>query len=295
MYYFLSLAAGVIISVMVACNGGLAEVYGVYSSTLLIHVTGFLVIAAIAVARRGNPFAARQRWFLYTGGAIGVCNIVFNNLAFGRISISAILALSLLGQSLTGLVVDRYGWLGMPTFPFQKRKIWGLLLILAGILAMMSSPDVLAVTVSLLSGVTTVVSRTINAALTEKTSETTGTFFNYLTGLACTVVIFFLLSGGEPMRGGFSVSPQLYIYLGGALGVCVVFLSNVVVSKMSALYCTLCMFVGQVFSGMVVDAIIARAFSPQILLGGMLVTAGLAVNLLVDRQRQADSTTNCGE
>ena len=283
MFYLLSLLAGVLISVMVAFNGGLTELYGVYLATVIIHLAGLVLITIITLVKREKPFSRRHAWYLYLGGAMGVFTTVANNLAFGRISISAMLALSLLGESVTGLVVDQFGLMGMPTHPFVKHKLIGLALILGGIAAMIDNFVLLPVAVSFGAGVIIVISRTLNAKLSDLTSARTGTFFNYLTGMIVAIPVLLIL-GGMPDFSRLQISPDFYIYLGGMMGVCIIMISNIVVVKISAFYVTLFMFIGQVFAGILVDWVLAGEFSPRILIGGLLVTAGLCVNLLLDRR-----------
>jgi transporter family-2 protein len=284
LYYLLSLLAGVLISVMVAFNGGLTHQYGVYSATVIIHITGLLLITIMTIIKREQPFSKRQAWYLYLGGVIGVITTVSNNLAFSRISVSSILALGLFGQSLTGLLIDQYGFLNMPKHRFQRHKILGLLLILAGIIIMTNNFNMLAVVVSFLAGVTIVVSRTLNARLAECTSIRISTFFNYLIGLFVSVLVCFIFGRNEVVFASFAFSPNIYIYFGGIFGVCVVILSNITVIKISSFYLSLFMFIGQVFSGLLVDMVISQTFSPRNLIGGIFVTAGLCVNLLLDKK-----------
>ncbi|MCL2851905.1 MAG: DMT family transporter [Defluviitaleaceae bacterium] len=283
MYYILSLLAGVLISAMVAFNGGLTEAYGVYSATVLIHVVGLAFILIILLVKRESPFIKRHAWFLYTGGAIGVLTVLFNNLAFGRISVSAILALSLFGQSICGLIVDQYGLLGMPRHPFQKRKIAGLVIVLVGSLSMITSFEAMAVIVSIATGATIVVSRTLNARLAELTSVRVSTFYNYLLGLSAAVLIF--PAAGLAELAYIELNPSPWIYLGGVLGVGVILIFNTTVTKISAFYLTLLSFIGQVFAGILIDVMISRELSVHNLIGGVLVTIGLCANLVMDRRK----------
>jgi transporter family-2 protein len=272
---------------MVAFNGGLTEQYGVHSATVIIHVAGLLFITIMTVCKREHPFSGRYAWFLYLGGAIGVMTTAFNNLAFTRISVSSILALGLFGQSITGLLVDKYGWLNMPKHVFQKRKIIGLMFILCGIIAMTNNFDLLAVSVSFLAGVTIVVSRTLNAKLAELTSIRISTFYNYIIGFLVAVPVCFLFGGNEPAFANFAFSPGIYIYFGGIIGVGVVLLSNITVTKISSFYLSLFLFIGQVFSGILIDMVISQTFSPRNLIGGVVVAIGLSVNLLLDKKPPA--------
>jgi len=284
MYYFLSLLCGILLAVMIPMNGGLADLYGLHSASVFIHVTGLLVIAAIVLAKRENPFVKGQPLYLYLGGAIGVLTVICNNLAFGRISVSAILALLLVGQGVTGLAFDQFGWLGMPKHPFRRRRIIGLLLITGGIVIMVDRFDFTAVTLSFAAGVITVISRTLNAKLADNTSARISTFFNYAVGLAGASAVCLLLGRSEPVYSGLVVSPDFYLYLGGTLGVCMILISNMIVTKVPAFYLSLLLFIGQVFAGIVIDALIMRSFSMPILIGGLLVTAGLCTDIVFSRK-----------
>jgi len=285
LYYFLSLLTGILISVMIAFNGGLSELYGVYSATVIIHIVGLILITALALINRDRLFSKRQTWFLYLGGALGVLTTVSNNLAFGRISVSAMLALGLFGQSIAGLMFDQYGFFNMPKYPFVKRKLIGLLFIIGGIVSMVNNFEVIAVIVSFVAGVNIVISRTLNAKLAALTSVRTGTFYNYLIGLFVSIPVFLLLGRNEITLAEFAVSPNWFIYLGGMLGVCVVLLCNITVMKISALYLTLLIFIGQVFSGILIDVIISQELSLRNLIGGVLVAIGLCINLFLDSKR----------
>jgi len=290
MYYLLSLLSGILVSVMVVFNGGLTQEYGVYSATVIIHITGLFLISSLQLIKRRRIFPKKQAWYLYLGGAIGVATTVFNNFAFGHIGVSAILALGLFGQSIMGLIVDQFGLMKMPRHPFHKSKIYGILLTLTGTLSMMNGFNALAVFVSFLAGVSIVISRTLNAKLAEGTSIGASTFYNYLIGLIVAVPVCALWGTNEPLLTAYSFSPEAYIYFGGIVGVCVVLLSNMTVLKVSSFYFSLFLFIGQVFSGILIDSLILQAFSIQNLIGGILVTAGLCVNLLLDRKHEKTIT-----
>jgi len=275
---------------MIAVNGGLTTHYGVYTATIIIHLVGLAVIIVVVLYKRERFFPARYAWFLYMGGAIGVFTTVANNLSFGRISVSAILALGLLGQSVTGFVIDQYGLLGMKKYPFAKQQLIGLSLILAGIGAMINSFEIVAVTVSFLAGFTIVMSRTLNARLSAVTSVRVSTFYNYLVGLMVSALFLLILGRGEIAFAELTFSPSWYVYLGGVLGVAVVLLSNIVVVKVSAFYLTLLIFVGQVFSGVLIDVFLAQEVVLRNVIGGVLVAAGLSINLILDsRQRSREA------
>ena len=288
MYYFLSLLCGILISVTVAQNGALAQQFGINFSSIFIHITGLIIISAIVMIKHERPFAKKQVWYLYLVGAIGVLTVACNSLAYGRISVSAILALILVGQSVTGLAFDQFGWLGMQKHPFNKRRIIGLLLTIAGIVVMIDRFDFIAVSLSVLAGTIIVISRTLNAKLAELTSVRISTFFNYVVGLSVAIIVFLLLGKNEPVYTRLVFSPDFFMYFGGTLGVCLVLTSNIVVTKVSAFYLSLLIFVGQVFTGIIIDAVISGSFSESILIGGILVAAGFCLDIVLGTTSRKD-------
>lgn len=298
MYYLVSLLIGILVAVMITANGGLTAVYGMYAATVIIHIVGLILISAIILMRREKPFAKAQPWYLYIGGVLGVAVTASVNYGFGKISVSAILALGLFGQSITGALVDQFGLFGMHKHPFRAYQIPGILLVMGGIAFMMGGEfsfwPVFAV---FLSGALVVISRSYNSRLADNTSMFISTFFNYVCGLLAAIPVFLILGMKEAVWSGFTLSPNWWIYLGGAIGVATVWLSNVVVVKIPQLYITLLMFVGQVFTGVLLDALIDGAFSTANIIGGTLVALGLALNLLFERRasRRLVAEINAGE
>jgi len=288
MHHFLALLAGVLVSIMVALNGGLSEIYGVHAASVLLHTVGLVLITAVALLKRDRLFAKGRPWYLYLGGAIGVLTVLFTNIPFGRISVSAILALGLFGQGVLGLIVDQYGWMGMPKHRFHKKKLVGLALVLAGIVSMITSFELVAVLLSFIAGASIVISRTLNAKMAELTSVRVSTFFNYFVGLSVAVFVYLLFGRSEVgFIAALGFSSAWYLYLGGALGVVMIALTNILVVKISAFYLSLLLFMGQVASGILIDVLLTGVFSTRNLIGGVLITLGLFVDLLIDRKSAA--------
>lgn len=143
---------------------------------------------------------------------------------------------------------------------------------------------VVAVLVSILAGVTIVLSRTVNAELSKATSPIVSSLWNYLLGLGSALALFALICVFEGSPALPAATPKPWCFAGGVLGMAVVSLLNITVRKISAFYMTLFMFIGQVFTGVALDIVLSGQFSLGNLLGGAAVTAGLTYNLYVDRQ-----------
>lgn len=137
MYNFLSLLIGIIIAVMIAFNGNLSNGLGTYCSLVVIHLVGFIGVLGIMLYKRIKiSFINNLPFYLYIAGAISVFTVMFNNLSYTALGVSLPVALGLLGQLLTSLAFDHYGFLGTPKINFNKKKFIGLFIITIGIFVM---------------------------------------------------------------------------------------------------------------------------------------------------------------
>ena len=291
MHYAVAGSAALIIAVMLAINGELTAVCGETLTTLLIHLVGLGVCSAAALIKREKPFRAARGvpFAILLGGVINYFTTFFNTLAVGRISVTAILALSLLGQAATSLVIDRLGLFGMEKRRLGALELAGLAVTALGIALLLGGTGggapALPVAVSVLSGTACVCTRQVTAQLSERTSLLTGTWFSYFTGSVVAVAALGIaaLAGAEP-RLELSLSAPAWAYLGGALGAAAVYLQSICVKRMSSVAMTLVMFAGQVFGGAAIDAAFYGEFSARTLAGGALAFAGLVLNALAARR-----------
>ncbi len=280
----LSITTGVLIAVMVFVNGRLTAVIGVPGAVAAIHAAGLAIAALPLVLRRENPFRRGSTPLAYyTGGLIGVLTTLFNNLAFGRISLSALIALGLLGQVLASLAIDRLGLFGFPRRRIHAGMVAGIAAVSGGIFAMlrgMHAEGFLPAFLSLAAGVTVVASRTVNARLAERTTPRISVFHNFLTGLAAAMVLLCIWGGpGEAGAGPFTPA-DIWMLSGSLLGFIVVLLSNWTTPRLPAFLATLFVFVGQVFTGLAVDTLASGRFTVEQGIGGGLVVAGLLLTVL---------------
>lgn len=287
MYDLLSLLIGVIITVMVAVNGGLTMQYGVFGATIIIHIVGSLsAFLLIKMRRKQTPNQHSIPIWLYMGGAIGVLTALFNNLAYGKIGLTSIVALSLLGQTATSLLIDSFGLFGMRKYPLKAPMLIGMGISVIGLFMMLDSSSgntLNAVALSLGAGVTVVFSRTINARLSEHIGALHGSFINHVVGLPVAVAVFALWSNSDPIIDRLAVSSDVWIYLGGVMGVVVVLLFNMTVPKIPATKLTLLVFIGQIFAGIGLDLITKKGYSEESFIAGLLVSAGIGSNILIEQ------------
>lgn len=137
MFNLLSIFLGGLIAVMLSFNSILSQHIGTYTSNVIIHFVGLVTIFFILVIK-GHKITLKKGIpiLLYSGGAIGITTVIFNNISMGIIGATLTISLGLLGQVICSLLMDHYGVLGMKKVLFNKKKIFGLSIMIVGIIIM---------------------------------------------------------------------------------------------------------------------------------------------------------------
>ncbi|HWR23927.1 MAG TPA: DMT family transporter [Feifaniaceae bacterium] len=134
----------------------------------------------------------------------------------------------------------------------------------------------------ILAGGTIVVARMCNAGLSERIGNYKSTFYNYVTGLLGSALLLFVMGGARP--SGIAQPFTIAMYLGGMIGVLNMLVSNYITPRMSAYVLTLLIFISQLASGIVLDALMGYGVSIGKVAGGVLVLLGLLYNQNVDKK-----------
>lgn len=291
MYYLIALLGGMLVAMMISSNGIMSAAVGVYLSSLFIRIIGALFSFILAKSQKQTSFSLKKiPAYLYLGGCVGAASTLFNNYAFAHISVTAIMALSLFAESFFSLLVDTFGWFHMPKRPLKKETILCLCFSMIGILVMLKGAQIdtlIAVIISLLSGSFVVVSRMMNKQLVLYCGTYGGSFFNHMTGIPMFVLLLLIL--GQKDLASFTLETfkilPFWAYLGGAFGVLIVYICNYSLKHISAYELSLLNFVGQVFTGVILDLIMQNTLSLQTMSGAIFISLGIFTNLIFTRKK----------
>lgn len=293
-YMLLAVLYGALNSVANSLNADMTVAYGSWLAPLLIHAVALLAMLPLILLGKMKP-TGRADWKLYMGGVVGVATTVFINTGVVTLGITLNLVLALVGQAVSSAVIDHFGLLGVRRRPFRAMKALAIGVMALGCLMMLllsgdgvrdvsAGAMALAVILSVLSGFTVVLARMINGLLAGKCGTAYSTLMNYITGLVGCAVLFAV--------SGFHVAPYVparktdwLMYLGGPVGTIGVQLANVVTPKLPALQMSLLLFVGQIFTGMLLDTMVGK-FSMGMLVGGVAVAAGMWMNQKADAKEK---------
>jgi bacterial/archaeal transporter family-2 protein len=134
----LGLLAGSGIPVQASLNSALRQHLGRPEwATLVNFGVGFVAMAAVLLVQRvALPTAAqvaRAPWWTWTGGALGAFFVFATVVLTPRLGVATSLALILVGQLLSALLLDHAGVLGLATRAITPGRLAGVVLLAAGI------------------------------------------------------------------------------------------------------------------------------------------------------------------
>ncbi|MDU6296061.1 DMT family transporter [Clostridium celatum] len=140
----------------------------------------------------------------------------------------------------------------------------------------------LMILLAVLGGVLTTLSMVVSSTLGKKIGLIQSTIIHYIGGLIGGV--FILIGLGSKIAPSIAEMSNMpfYIFLGGVIGVMVVYTSNIVIPKIPVVYSTLLMFSGQMLCAIIIDAIVMKDFSILKLIGAIIVVLGILYNSRVD-------------
>jgi transporter family-2 protein len=137
--YLLAFAGGLVLTVQVGVNATLRIALGnpamAALASFVVGTAGLLLF--LAVTRASWPTSATlsdpPAW-AWIGGLLGAFYVASAIITGPKLGAATLLALSVLGQLLTSLIVDHYGWLGFPQHAISLVRILGAVMLFGGVL-----------------------------------------------------------------------------------------------------------------------------------------------------------------
>jgi transporter family-2 protein len=135
--YFLGIASGFGLTLQIGMNSKLRTVLqNANIAALISFLVGTTALILLLVVLR-TPLPARDTlasvpawaWF---GGLMGAFYVAISTVVASQLGTASLLGLALSGQLAMALVVDHYGWLGLPEHPITLTRLAGVALLGAG-------------------------------------------------------------------------------------------------------------------------------------------------------------------
>ena len=139
LYLLLALLCGAVFPVQAALNGRMAKLVGhPIWAAFLSFLTGIIALL-IATQTTKVPIsqviasAKTAPWYLWLGGLFGAYYVSTVIVIMPRLGVALTFGLVIAGQMFVSLVLDHFGWLGVPIKPISWGKIVGALLLIVGV------------------------------------------------------------------------------------------------------------------------------------------------------------------
>lgn len=135
-FFLLGTSAGALIAVSSVLNAGLGKRAGELGSVLLVALVSVAVLLPLVVILPGaadlRHLPGPSEWYLYAGGVFGAAIVAAPIVLVPRIGATPTLTALVFGQLTAALVIDHFGFFGVPKAEITLVKLAGLALLVAG-------------------------------------------------------------------------------------------------------------------------------------------------------------------
>lgn len=107
------------------------------NAALVSFLVGTVALSVLAAILHVRPDGAAMRalpWHAWIGGLYGAVFVVAAAYAVPRLGVASTIVLMVAGQMALSLVLDHFGWMGVPARPVDLGRLAGVGLIVAGVL-----------------------------------------------------------------------------------------------------------------------------------------------------------------
>lgn len=130
----IGLIGGVAVGIQTPLAGTLGQRVGSIAASLIIHVSGALFSLVILFARGGENIGQWRSlpWYMLGTGVFGVILYMTISVSFPKLGATSTVVLIIVGQLITGLIIDQFGLLGVQTRPIDLTRVVAVGLLLSG-------------------------------------------------------------------------------------------------------------------------------------------------------------------
>lgn len=130
----IGILGGVAVGLQSPIAGAISERVGGTASSLIIHLSGAFLSGVLLVLRGGEQLSNWRAltWYMWLGGFFGVILYLTLSVTFPKLGATSALILIIIGQLSIGLLIDTFGWLGVPARAFDPMRLVGMLIVVGG-------------------------------------------------------------------------------------------------------------------------------------------------------------------
>jgi bacterial/archaeal transporter family-2 protein len=263
---------------------------GIAAATISFLIGFFLLMLALGWMRPGLlkvRLALRDgslRWWQLLGGMCGAFLVATQGLTVPTLGVAVFTVAIVAGQSASSLAVDRAGLAPGGKRVLTANRAWGSALCVAAVIIAVSDRigDAKALGLALLpalAGVGIAWQQGMNGFVRQAAgANLPPTFVNFCAG---TLALLLVLGADLLITGGVGPLPtELWLYLGGPLGIGFIAIAAAVVERIGVLLLGMASIAGQILGSLVIDAVAPAAAGPphaRTIAGALLALVAVAL------------------
>ncbi|MEO0732762.1 MAG: DMT family transporter [Bacteroidota bacterium] len=136
--FLFAVVVGVMLPVQAGLNSEMAKaVKSPLFGTLISFVVGTIGLLLYLLLARANWADLREGfslpWYYWTGGILGIVYVAGIIILAPRLGVALTFGLTVAAQMAFSVIMDHYGWLGVPENPINWMRVLGVSLIIGGV------------------------------------------------------------------------------------------------------------------------------------------------------------------
>ena len=139
---------GFLTPIQTAANSRLRQsVISPIVASLVSFTVGTLFLAIVVLCEKGSLLIESDQieslpWWAWFGGLCGLWGLTVNIIIFPKLGAVQTALMPMLGQIAMGIIIDSFGLLRSPTFPFTLKRAVALLILLIGIVMIVKRREI---------------------------------------------------------------------------------------------------------------------------------------------------------
>lgn len=115
-------------------SGAMSARVGPFSSSLIIHISGMVLSTALLFLRGGEKISQWRSlpWYMLGAGFLGVVLFLAISITLPKLGGTVMISLIIIGEMTAGLLVDHFGWFGVPVHPIDWTRLLGVAMLIGG-------------------------------------------------------------------------------------------------------------------------------------------------------------------
>lgn len=138
LFFLFAIVVGVMLPIQAGLNSSMGKalkspMYG----TLVSFGVGTIGLLLWMLLTRANwsdlKYGAQLPWYYWTGGLLGIVYVAGIIILTPRLGVALTFGLTVAAQMAFSVVMDHYGWLGVPENPINWVRVLGVAMIISGV------------------------------------------------------------------------------------------------------------------------------------------------------------------